>query len=314
MSLSELLNPVSHVVTAGVAAFADDLAAQGVPVTRVDWRPPMAGSEVDLADVAVDGRRVEANALAVRRMLAAGAELVDVRPAGRCWGWSRGSSCMPGRPSTWERASGPMRGALIGAVLFEGLADTPDAAESWWPAAAGVPRRRGPRARALPQPRRRSARWPASSRPVMWLFELTRPGRRSHRLVQPQRGPRQGAALRRLRARGDHAAPVDGRRARPDAPAGRARAPGRSTSRRSSRKCCTWATRAHNRNRAGTLMLLRELLPSADRRQRRQPTAKSRRCRALHLRQRPLLPEPRRCPPASSRPDAAAGHRGQQPS
>src|SRR5690606_18207742 len=35
-----------------------------------------------------------------------------------------------GPPIEWERASGPMRGALIGAMLFEGLAQTPEEAES----------------------------------------------------------------------------------------------------------------------------------------------------------------------------------------
>src|SRR3954471_12493989 len=80
-AMSDLLKPVPHVVSAGLATFADDLVAQGVPVTRVDWRPAPPGAERDLADVAVDARRVDANEVAVRRMLAAGAELVDVRPA-----------------------------------------------------------------------------------------------------------------------------------------------------------------------------------------------------------------------------------------
>ena len=34
-----------------------------------------------------------------------------------------------GPPVTWERASGPLRGALIGAVLYEGWASTPEEAE-----------------------------------------------------------------------------------------------------------------------------------------------------------------------------------------
>jgi len=35
-----------------------------------------------------------------------------------------------GPPLAWERASGPMRGAIIGAMLYEGLADDPDDAEA----------------------------------------------------------------------------------------------------------------------------------------------------------------------------------------
>ncbi|MEM3398613.1 MAG: DUF1116 domain-containing protein [Nitrososphaerota archaeon] len=34
-----------------------------------------------------------------------------------------------GPPITWEKASGPMRGAILGAILYEGWADTPEEAE-----------------------------------------------------------------------------------------------------------------------------------------------------------------------------------------
>ena len=34
-----------------------------------------------------------------------------------------------GPPITWDRASGPMRGALIGALIFEGLASDEESAE-----------------------------------------------------------------------------------------------------------------------------------------------------------------------------------------
>ena len=35
-----------------------------------------------------------------------------------------------GPPITWERMAGPMKGAVIGALLFEGKAGTPDEAEA----------------------------------------------------------------------------------------------------------------------------------------------------------------------------------------
>ena len=41
----------------------------------------------------------------------------------------RGTFLHAGPPIEWERASGPLKGALIGAVLFEGLAETPEDAE-----------------------------------------------------------------------------------------------------------------------------------------------------------------------------------------
>src|SRR5438876_10347792 len=109
-------------VTAGVARFAEALAQQGVPHTAVEWQPPPDGSVEALATVLADPRRVPANADAAARMLAAGARLVDVRPAGEVVGLEPGRFCHAGPPVTWERASGPLRGGLVGAMLVGGLA------------------------------------------------------------------------------------------------------------------------------------------------------------------------------------------------
>ena len=127
--LHGLLEADPVVATAGVPLLADALSDQAVTVSRAQWQPPMAGTEADLARVMGDPRRAAANALALERMTSATATLVDVRPASEVVGLERGTFLHAGPPITWERASGPMRGALIGAVLFEGLADTAEDAE-----------------------------------------------------------------------------------------------------------------------------------------------------------------------------------------
>jgi hypothetical protein len=127
--LHGLLETDPVVVTAGVPLLADALRDQAVPVTQTQWQPPMPGTERDLARVMGDPRRVAANALALERMTTAAAALVDVRPASEVVGLERGTFLHAGPPLEWERASGPMRGALIGAVLFEGLAGTAEDAE-----------------------------------------------------------------------------------------------------------------------------------------------------------------------------------------
>src|SRR5579885_3705191 len=68
--------------------------------------------------------RIEAaNERAVRRMLDARPTLVDVRPAIEVVpGMSHQTILHAGPPITWERMSGPLRGAVIGALLYEGLA------------------------------------------------------------------------------------------------------------------------------------------------------------------------------------------------
>src|SRR5688572_21514390 len=86
--LGALLIGEPAVVNVGADLFADAVAAQALDVTRVSWRPPPAGTEDALARVAADRRRPAANAEAARRMLAAGATLVDVRPAAEVVGLS----------------------------------------------------------------------------------------------------------------------------------------------------------------------------------------------------------------------------------
>ena len=67
----------ASVVNVGADLFADALVDQAVPVTRVDWRPPMPGTEDDLAVVAADPLRREANA----RRLAPALERCTSAPA-----------------------------------------------------------------------------------------------------------------------------------------------------------------------------------------------------------------------------------------
>ena len=94
----------------------------------------------------------------------------------------------------------------------------------------------------------RSARWPGVTSPSMWMWCLRGPGQRRPGVLQPQRGPRQGAAdgrlqrrrcITRLRWMRDVLGPVLSEAVAPSTPATT-----RWTSRRSSPRCCRWATRA----------------------------------------------------------------------
>jgi hypothetical protein len=128
--LHALLQPDPPVVAAGVELLADAIRAQGGQVTTVDWRPPVRGTQAALAAVAADPRTPEANVTAVSRMLAARPHAVDVRPAREVVPGLNGRTLLhAGPPLDWADASGPMRGAVIGALLYEGWADTPEDAE-----------------------------------------------------------------------------------------------------------------------------------------------------------------------------------------
>ncbi len=73
----------------------------------------------------------QANLTAVERMMAARPILKGVAPARDVIPGMRENLILhAGPPITWERASGPMRGALIGALIFEGLASDAQEAEA----------------------------------------------------------------------------------------------------------------------------------------------------------------------------------------
>jgi hypothetical protein len=115
-----------RVVNAGVDLFADALRGRGVAVSRVDWRPPVADTVAALWRDEVDA----ANREALRRLAAAQPVLVDVRPALEVVpGMTPTTLLHAGPPIEWARMSGPVRGAVIGALLYERLAETPEEAE-----------------------------------------------------------------------------------------------------------------------------------------------------------------------------------------
>jgi hypothetical protein len=134
--MRDLLRDPPVAVVAGPELFAAALAAQGAAVTSVDWRPP---ADVDgLASLWSD--EVDAaNRTALDRLLAAQPVLQDVRPAIEVVpGMTRDTVLHAGPPIAWERMSGPLRGAVAGALVYEGLAATKDEAERL--AAAGAVR------------------------------------------------------------------------------------------------------------------------------------------------------------------------------
>jgi hypothetical protein len=71
-----------------------------------------------------------ANREAMKRLAAAQPVLVDVRPAIEVIpGMTPTTLLHAGPPLPWDRMSGPVRGAVVGALLYERLADTPQEAE-----------------------------------------------------------------------------------------------------------------------------------------------------------------------------------------
>ena len=119
-----------RIVNVGANLFADALTVQNVPVTQVNWQPATGNSTAALSISLGDPRVDQANQEAVQRMIAARPRLVDVRPAHEVIpGMHAHLLLHAGPPIIWERMSGPLRGAVIGALLYEGLATDTASAE-----------------------------------------------------------------------------------------------------------------------------------------------------------------------------------------
>ena len=133
-ALNELMAGELKAVNVGLASFAEPLAAAGVSVVTLDWRPPALGdaeAAMRLARMMNDERIEKGNATAIERVLAAQAVMVDVVPA-RDAIPALGESRLllhAGPPIEWERMCGPMRGALAGAIVLEGWAPDLERAE-----------------------------------------------------------------------------------------------------------------------------------------------------------------------------------------
>ena len=136
MSARDLLQAGPVAVTAGIDVIATDLEAQGVPVTRVEWQPPERCA-AELGRLALRAVQIaEANREAVSRMNAARPVLVGISTAAAELGLERGSFLHAGPPIEWERMCGPLRGAIAGAAMLEGVASSREEAER--DAAAGA--------------------------------------------------------------------------------------------------------------------------------------------------------------------------------
>ena len=135
--MADLLGRPLAVANAGVDLFADELERQGVPVERVAWRPPEPGTADALARLALEAAAIaRANDEAVQRLDDAQPLLVGVGVARDLLAdMGERTILHAGPPIGWDDMSGPLRGAVIGAAVHEGLAsDRDDAARR---AAAG---------------------------------------------------------------------------------------------------------------------------------------------------------------------------------
>lgn len=125
----ELLQHRPLVVNVGLELFAQAIRQQGGEVQTVEWHPPLVEPNPEAIALFNDPAVEAANQEAVSRMVRAQPVVVGVaRARDVIPGMTERTFLHAGPPIDWKHASGPLRGALIGATLLEGLASTPEAA------------------------------------------------------------------------------------------------------------------------------------------------------------------------------------------
>lgn len=131
MAINDLFKKELKVVNIGLASFKEALDDVRTKAVHVDWKPPMDVDEASMDKIREKLPLIEkANEKATKIILNGKPHLValekaiDVIP-----GMKKNMLLHAGPPITWDRMCGPMRGAIMGALVYEGLAGSPEEAE-----------------------------------------------------------------------------------------------------------------------------------------------------------------------------------------
>ena len=133
--INALFSSELRAVNLGLESFTIGLNDTGAPVQHVAWQPP-AGGDAEMGarlihllyDPQAQQRIDRANSLAMERILSAHPVWVGVGTAREALGLKSNQFLHAGPPIAYSDMCGPMKGAALGAVLFEKLAETPEEA------------------------------------------------------------------------------------------------------------------------------------------------------------------------------------------
>jgi hypothetical protein len=120
--VNDIFGKEISVLNIGLTGFAKSVSDQGVKVVDLDWRPPKDG--VPRLHQTKSGILIDAaNQDVVERIQRGQAVLVGMGIAKNVIpGMHDHMILHAGPPITWERMCGPQRGAVMGALIYEGLA------------------------------------------------------------------------------------------------------------------------------------------------------------------------------------------------
>lgn len=134
--INELFTSKIHAINVGIEFFKDDIKKQNADAIHLEWKPPGGGKpEIikaldSLENATLEQKIEEANKLAVERIINSQPVLIGYDQAINVVpGMTKTTILHSGPPITWDRMCGAMRGAVTGAIVFEGLAKDIEEAE-----------------------------------------------------------------------------------------------------------------------------------------------------------------------------------------
>ncbi|WP_371362389.1 hypothetical protein SRRS_35490 [Sporomusa rhizae] len=127
MLQKNLLTETLKVVNVGLDSFYNDLKNSGAEAVHVDWRPPANGNiqlGKWLAAMEARNARIEhANKIAMDKLINSQPRWIDIGLAQEVIPGIKGKIILhSGPPIAWQNMCGPVRGAILGAAIYEGWA------------------------------------------------------------------------------------------------------------------------------------------------------------------------------------------------
>ena len=129
--MNQLFDNELKVINIGMKSFKETLDGLKVNSVQVDWKPPIFSDSKVFQVINKNKDKIDAaNKEAVTRILNSKPYLIgmgkalDVIP-----GMKKNLLLHAGPPVTWDKMCGPMKGAVIGALIYEGIASSTREAE-----------------------------------------------------------------------------------------------------------------------------------------------------------------------------------------
>jgi hypothetical protein len=129
--MNPLFNSELKIINIGLKSFIKPLQQRNVAALQVDWRPPISIDQVFKNIITENDKKINgANKIACKKILRSKPVLVDLDIALRVIpGMKKNVILHAGPPVTWNKMCGPMKGAIMGALKYEGLVKDDSEAE-----------------------------------------------------------------------------------------------------------------------------------------------------------------------------------------